>query len=95
MTPENGSRGTRKWCRWTKARRILIFRRATLARQGEHRKVKSQSDFGHMRRFLARDCRFQVPSWRSQVVIGEKMGVQGESEAPLARHDNLGAAKLS
>ena len=41
------------------AKDVELFGGAALARQGEHRKFKSQSDFGQMRGFKARNCRFQ------------------------------------
>jgi len=41
------------------AQDVELFGGAALARQGEHRKFKSQSDFGQMRRFKARNYRFQ------------------------------------
>ena len=41
------------------AKDVELFGGGALARQGEHRKFKSQSDFGQMRRFKARNYRFQ------------------------------------
>ena len=41
------------------AQDVELFGGAALARQGEYRKFKSQSDFGQMRRCKTRNCRFQ------------------------------------